>query len=68
MKRSGFSMLELIVTLLIATMVTITVLRLVNSISSQSIRIDSKLTQLGQIENCLDRINAVGVFLFSKNM
>jgi len=50
-------MLEIIATLLIAAMVTIAVLQLVNDISRQSVRIDGQLTQTGQIQNCLDKIN-----------
>jgi Tfp pilus assembly protein PilV len=57
MKRSGFSMLEIMATLLIAAMVTIAMLRLVNNISEQTMRIDGQLTQLGQIQNCLDKLN-----------
>jgi hypothetical protein len=50
-------MLEIMATLLIAAMVTIAILRLVNSISEQTVRIDGQLTQLGQIQNCLDKLN-----------
>jgi hypothetical protein len=57
MKRSGFSILEIMATLLIAAMVTIAVLQLVNDISRQTMRIDGQLTQTGQIQNCLDKLN-----------
>ena len=57
MKRSGFSMLEIMATLLIAAMVTIAILRLVNNVSEQTVRIDGQLTQLSQIQNCLDKLN-----------
>lgn len=56
MKRTAFSMLELIVTLVIVAMIASAVLQLLNHTTEQSKRINWNMTQTTTLANCLDKL------------